>query len=231
MTIETTIRESLGYLRADDDWTRTALVGGLLVLFSPLVVPAVVVYGFYLRVLRGTIAGDDQPPAFDDLEGLLSDGVRAFAVMLGYAAIPIVVGVAFFLVAAVFGGRFGVLGGLIGLLVLLVGGVVTFVLGLALAYLLPAGLASLAERDAVGAAFDPATIRPVVTSTTYATNWLLGFAMVVAAGLVAWIPVLGQAAVFYAVASWLHLVGTVWADAHPVGLFDESEAPDEHAVV
>jgi hypothetical protein len=224
MNVETTIRDSLDYLRNDDGWTKTALIGGVLLFFGWLLVPVFVLYGFYLRVLRGTIEGDDQPPAFDDFGGLISDGLRAFAVALGYAAIPIVVWV-FFLVVG------GLLRGALGVVVGLVGSLVMFVLGLALAYLLPAGLASLAERDSIGAAFDVDSIRPVVTSSNYAMSWLIGFAMVFVAGFVAWIPIVGQAVLFYAVSSWLYIIGNVWADAHPVELIDEGELSDEQAVV
>jgi hypothetical protein len=224
MDVETTIRDSLSYLRNDDDWMKTALVGGVLLLFSWLLVPIFVLYGFYLRILRGAIHNDEQPPAFEDFGSLLSDGLRAFAVALAYAAVPIVVWV-FFLVVG------GVLRGALGALVGLVGSLVMFVLGLAIAYLLPAGLASLAESDSIGAAFDVEAIRPVVTSTNYAMSWLVGFAMVFVAGFVAWIPILGQAVAFYAISSWLYIVGTAWSQAHPVDLMDEGEMPDERPAI
>ena len=57
------IQDALNYLRADDDWTRTVLIGGILSLLGVLVVPTLLVFGYLVRVLRGTMHGKLPRPA------------------------------------------------------------------------------------------------------------------------------------------------------------------------
>lgn len=80
---ETAIR----YLVDSDDGVETILVGGLLTLFSWLLLPAVLVAGYLQRVLVRTDA-DDPAPSFDDWGDLFGDGLKAIAVTLAYFAVP-----------------------------------------------------------------------------------------------------------------------------------------------
>ncbi|MFO8114408.1 MAG: DUF4013 domain-containing protein, partial [Halorubrum sp.] len=114
------ISASLDYLRDGDDAIVTVLVGGLLLLASPLVVPSILVLGYVSRVLRRTADGDDTPPAFEAWGDLLVEGAKAFAVTLVYSLLPLLVfataallGVGAALVGAD-GSTGGLLGGLVG---------------------------------------------------------------------------------------------------------------------
>ena len=51
------LSEAFAYPRRDDDWLRTVLIGGVLLLFSPLFLPALVVQGYLVRVLQGVVGG------------------------------------------------------------------------------------------------------------------------------------------------------------------------------
>ncbi|MFB6195061.1 MAG: DUF4013 domain-containing protein [Haloplanus sp.] len=221
------INDALTYLRTSDDWVRTVVIGGLLTLFGFLVVPTVLVAGYLVRVLRATMHGDDAPPAFDDWGDLAGDGVRAFAIAVVYGLVPtllIAVTAAGSGLAAGPGSRSGlIVGG-----VAVVGGVVALVVGLVVAYALPAALANYAETGRVGAGFAVADLRPVLTSGTYATAWLTGVAVVIGAGVVAGllnvVPLLGTAVGagvgFYAVTAAYYLVGHAWGDVRELERHD-----------
>ncbi|MFA1610874.1 DUF4013 domain-containing protein [Halobellus rubicundus] len=250
------IQQSLQYLRNDEDsWLTTVLIGGVLSLLGALVIPAILVLGYLVRVVRETMRGNEHPPAFDEWGDLLGDGLRAFAVVVVYGLVPAVVsavviggGVLSFVVvggstAGMSGpGAVGPQSGLglgIGLLVILVGGVLALVLTLLAAYIVPAAIATIAEHDDLSRAFSVGELRPVLTSGTYATAWLSGFAIVLAAGLVAGalnaIPPVGFLAGgflgFYAAVAAYYLIGTAWGEIHPVEVRDGGDAADERPAV
>ena len=60
-----------------DGWPHTVLVGALLVATTPLLLPAVLLTGYAVRLLR-TDAEDGTVPAFTDLRALVETGLRAF---------------------------------------------------------------------------------------------------------------------------------------------------------
>lgn len=218
------LSEALEYPRNSDDWLKTILIGGVLSLFSWLLVPAILVAGYIVRVLRSAMAGEETPPVFDDWGDLLGDGLRATVIGLVYGLIPALV----FAVVAVFGGLLAsgnsnLLAGLGGLTILL-GGLVALVLGLAAAYVLPAALANFAETGRMGAGFSWSTLRPVLFNGAYATAWVTGFAIILVAGIVSGIlnivpllgAVVGAFVGFFAAVAAYYVIGTAWADLHPV---------------
>ncbi|GAB6861816.1 DUF4013 domain-containing protein [Haloplanus litoreus] len=222
------INESLTYLRTSDDWVTTVLIGGLLTFFGFLLVPVVFVAGYLVRVLRATMHGDDAPPQFDDWGDLAGDGVRALAIVLGYGILPAVL----LAVTAVFAGLVAGPGPRSGLLVggvVLVGGLLALVLGLLAAYIVPAAVANYAERGRLSAGFAVGDLRPVLTSGTYATAWLLGFVVVfgagVVTGLLSVVPLVGTFVgafvSFYAMAAAYYIVGHAWGDIRGLDLHDD----------
>ena len=237
------LRESLQYPQNRDEWAKTILIGGLLTLLSPFIVPAFVVFGYVVRVIRGTMTGSDVPPEFDEWGELTVDGLKAFVVAFVYGLVPAIV-------MAVFGGL-----GLIGLVAgangdsgigAAVGGMTAFVgflLGLLLtlvaAYVVPAAIANFAETNRVGAAFDFSELRPILASGQYATAWLTAAVVVVAAGVVTGVlnavPFLGFVAgafvTFYALVAAYYIVGTTWGELHPVELREEGDVAGERPVV
>jgi hypothetical protein len=227
------ITDSLTYLRTGDDWLKTVLVGGLLTLLGFLVVPAVLVAGYLVRVLRATMHGDDAPPRFDDWGAMAAEGVRAFGIALVYGVLP-----ALLLAATAAVGGLAASGGrtlaLLGGGLVLLGGLLALALGLVAAYVLPAALANYAEQDRFGAGFALADLRPVLGSGTYATAWLSGVAVVLVAGLVAGllnaVPLLGTVVggfvSFYAVTAAYYIVGHAWGDLRGLAL-DEADGDDE----
>lgn len=236
--------ESLGYLRQSDDWVKTVLIGGVLSLLGFLLVPAFLVFGYAVRVLRATMVGDETPPEFGDWGDLTVDGLKAFAVAIVYSLVPAIV-------MAVFGGL-GVLGIVLGSgdggsglgaalggLTAFLGVVLGLLLSLAAAYVVPAALANFAETGRVGAAFDVGELRPVLTSGAYATAWAVGFAIIVGAGVVTSVLnvvpflgfVVGAFVSFYALVAAYHAVGTAWGQLHPVAVIGEGDASAERPAI
>ncbi|SEO73337.1 Protein of unknown function [Halogranum amylolyticum] len=233
------ITESIDYLRNDDDWVKTLLIGGVLSLLSALVIPTFFVIGYILRVLRGTMRGDETPPVFDDWGDLAVDGLKGFVVGFVYFLVPgVVVAVAVFLgVAGAVAGGGSDTAGLFGGLVALVGALVGFVLMLFAAYITPAALANYAETDRLGAAFSYGDLKPVLFNGTYATAWLYAFAVFLVAGIVSGLlgatgvgAILSAFITFYALVAAYYIVGTAWGELHPVAMRDE-ETTDERATI
>ena len=136
------------------------------------------------------------------------------------------------------GPRSGLAAGL-GLLVVLVGGVVAFAVSLLAAYVVPAALASLAEREDLSGAFSLRELRPVLTTGTYATAWVSGLGIIFVFGLVASalnaIPPVGFLAGgflgFYGAVAAYYLIGHAWGELHEVNVNDERDSVDERPAV
>lgn len=235
--------ESLTYLQRDENWVRTVLIGGVLSLLSVFIVPIVLVGGYYVRVLRATMYGVEEPPEFDEWGDLAMDGLKAFAIGFVYFLVPSVVGgivaavggISFFGGAANNSGAMALAGGLI----FLVGGLIALVLGLAVSYVLPAALANFVEEDSLGAAFAFGTLRSVITTGKYATAWAYGFAIVIGVsvliGLLNVVPIIGGLVglfvSFYGLVAAYYIIGTAWGEIHEVTMFEEDETADEQPAV
>lgn len=235
----TMLEKSFGYLRTAPKWERTVLVGGLLSLFSFLIVPAFALMGYLLRVLRVTMRGDgERPPVFDDWGELTVDGLKGYLVVLAYGLLP---GVAFLVTAAVGVAGFSSgsdVGAVTGSLAVLSGGLVTLVLTVAVAYVLPAAILNYAETDSLSDGFAFGEISTILTHRTYATAFVyvlgvfLGFALV--AGVLNAVPVLGAIASaflgFYVAVVAASIYGTAYAEMNAIEIVDGTDA-DERAVV
>ncbi|MDB9300719.1 DUF4013 domain-containing protein [Halorubrum ezzemoulense] len=149
------------------DWVGRMVVGGVLGLLSVLVIPTFLVFGYLVRVLERTVAGDDEPPEFDDWGDLLAKGVVGALIALAYSVVPVVLYVVLVTVVAGIGsGGGGDLGALIGvtgaLLALAFLPVLLFVY-----YAVPAALTAYAVRGRAGAAFDVDLLKPTLFSADY----------------------------------------------------------------
>ncbi|GAA0660940.1 DUF4013 domain-containing protein [Natronoarchaeum mannanilyticum] len=214
------ISEAIDYPRSNEGSVRTLLIGGLLALTSVLIVPAIVLIGYFMRVLRSVARGDERAPAFENWEGLLREGVRGSVVALAYALVSAVGAVVFV------GGALALTGDAtaVGVALLVIGGLLWVALSLAAAYVTPAALANVAESGRIGAGFDVATLSPVLFSESYATAWLVAAGFVLAGGVVsgifAGIPAVGAVVAafvgFYAGVAAYYAIGRAWGDREEV---------------
>lgn len=230
------IEQVVTYPTNSDDWIKTVLIGGALTLFSFLIIPAFLVYGYVLRVLRAGIDGTEEPPVFDDWGTLLKEGVVAFVIVLIYQLIPLIV---FFLtvggsIAAI--GTGSEAGAGIGIVGLLGGLALSTLLALVFGYVTLIGLANYAHEGTFGSAFDLDMIRSVATDSAYAIPWLYGVGVLIAAAVVASllgiVPILGAIVgvfvTFYGQVAAAWVWGMGFGDA--AGLGGESDADVDPAI-
>ncbi|GAB7008572.1 DUF4013 domain-containing protein [Halorubrum trueperi] len=161
------------------DWVGRILIGGVLGFLSILVLPAFAIFGYLVRVLERTVAGDDVPPEFDDWGDLLVKGIVATVIGFAYAIVPLIAyGI---LVTVVFGtgagigGDVGALIGVVGVLLALLFLPVLFLIY----YAVPAALTAYAARGEMSAAFDVGLLKPTLLSTEYLLAVLTPFVVAV----------------------------------------------------
>lgn len=201
-------REALQYPRSGDGAWRRILIGGVLTALSALIVPAILLAGYYTRVLKAamTDAAVKDVPEFDQWWDLLTTGLGFVAVAIVYGLVPaIVVAIGTQTSAAV-----ASLGGFLGLLVY---------------YLLPAGLANYARKGNFTAAFDVGALSDVVLDGEYAFGWLLALVVLVVGGAIAAalsVVVVGIFVAFYVAVVAFRIYGRAFGAA--LGRGREAEA-------
>jgi len=151
------------FVPEDPDWIKKVLIGGAFMLLTPLLVGAVFVAGYGVRLMRRSARGDARPlPEWDDLGGMFGDGLRAMALYLAYALPVTMVPMALLMVVALAsaglsqaGSRgaseaFGAIAamGFVGLYALMA------VVMLALSLYIPAAFARFVMLDRLGAGFE-----------------------------------------------------------------------------
>ena len=221
------LEEAIRYPWTGEKKVETLLVGALLSVLGVFFVPALLVYGYLIRVIRAVGAGDDEaPPEFDEWTALLVEGFVGFLIGVVYAVVPLTVlglAVASLLLPVTVVSSPGAdpasnlaIGGLLLALVVIVA---TVVIVVAAAYLLPAAIAAYAVTGRAGAAFSFGTLRDIGGSRTYAVAWLVAVVIAVAAqavgGVVAatvigvlLLPVIS----FYGNVAGAYAIGTAVAD-------------------
>lgn len=149
----------------DPEWIKKVLVGGLFVLLSSVFVGLLFLGGYFLRLIQRAARGEPRPlPGWDDLGGILTDGVKACGLYLIGTAVAALVPLSLGCVLFVLGGGMSALlgasrdlaGAAAGALVL---GVVAFyvtvaAVALVLLVFLPAALLRLALTGRFGAGFE-----------------------------------------------------------------------------
>lgn len=195
-------KEALSYPTEHDDWLITVLIGGVLTFLGFLILPLLLVYGYVVRVIQTTTAGEARPPVFEDWGPLLVDGAKAAIIGIVYTLIPLVlIGI---LVAVV-----AVLDLPTALFVLIV--LLSFPLVLAFTYLATVGIVIFAREDSIGAAFDLARVREIALSRSYVVPWLLAVVVAMLVGIVGVIPFIGQLLAPFAVFYAFVVAGRLWA--------------------
>ncbi|MGM0591075.1 MAG: DUF4013 domain-containing protein [Halobacteriota archaeon] len=220
------------YPMESDDWMMTILIGGVLSIFSFLIIPAFILYGYFVRVLRAGMANNPEPPQFDDWGGMLVEGLVAFVIGLVYQIIPIIVfwvTVGGSIMAMASGSNAGVGAGFLGLIG---GGLISFILALVFGYVGMVGVANYAHEGNLGAGFDIGVITDVAFSGKYAIPWLYGVGFLIVAAIIVGVlnivPILGSIigafVMFYAGISAGKLVGMGYADA--LGITSAGRGPE-----
>ncbi|MDY7081996.1 MAG: DUF4013 domain-containing protein [Halobacteria archaeon] len=197
------IADGLAYLSNDENWVKKLLVGGgilaasgfiggalwfLIITYFVSFLIAFPVGGYYIRVMRATVRGEDNPPSFDNWGNLFKDGALAFVISAIYLFVPAVLSfISFFLFVfatasftptpEVEQSAEEIANTVAGLSI---GAFVTFFLAfflwLVLSYFLTIGLVNFAKEEEFGAAFSLNTFREVGFSPKFVLSWIVGFA-------------------------------------------------------
>lgn len=175
---------SVRYPMEGDDWLKTLAIGGVLFIFSFLVVPAILVYGYIITAIRDSLEGETEPPSFGDWGGLFMKGLMSLVIGLIYMIVPIVVAavtVGGSILALATGSNAGQAAGLAGVF----GGLgLSFVLALVFGYFAVVAIVNFARTGEFGAAFDFTTIRQVALDGDYFVAWLLSIVVFVIASII-----------------------------------------------
>lgn len=168
-----------------DSGIKRLLIGGLLVFPGSLViVPTFWVLGFAARCGLAGVREEPEPPSLtDDIGGLIVDGLKVFAVSLGYLLIPLVVmfaAAATIGIGAIQGGDAAAGAGIVGIVLALVG-VVLFLIGF---YVFPAGVLRFMDEESLGAAFSIGAVTDVAFDSDYFVAWLIAFGVNIVIGII-----------------------------------------------
>lgn len=212
------LEESLRYPLNSDDRVATLLIGGLLLVLSVLILPAFVVQGYLVRVLRSAAGGETEAPSFTGWGGLFVDGLKFLVINL---VVGLVIAIPFVGVSAVvFGGATAVgdAGGGTGAALTLVGVLlfaVATLFAIVVAYFLPAMFANFAVEGRLGAAFDLSTVKSIAFTTDYLVAVLLAVVLggvINAIGSLFVLVLVGVPILFYGQVVTYYLFGRAYAE-------------------
>jgi hypothetical protein len=175
------LEEGLSYPLRGDSALGRFIIGGLLVFFSFLVVPAIPLLGYLTEVLGSAARDEAEPPAFENWSSLFAIGLKALVVSIVVGVVPVLVlGVSLGSTIAALAepNSAGVLAG-IGVAGLLASALVFLILY----YLLPATLTNLALGRTIGSAFDVGSLRRTLLSPNYLLAWLVPVVIAIAVNL------------------------------------------------
>lgn len=227
--------ESINYLKDSDDAAKTVLIGGLLAIFGVLIIPALIVQGYVIRVLRRVSAGDTEAPTFGDWGKLTMDGLKAVVIAIVYGLVPAILAVVFIGGGTALADNAPIIGGLVALF----GSLLTLIAGIAVWYMVPAALVRFAENGTMGSGFDYESLGPILRDREYATGWLLALGILVVAGVIASVisvvPLLGWLAAvflgFYAQVTAAYIYARSYAEATEHQLREGPEMDDTRPAV
>lgn len=163
------IGDAISYPRQHDDWLKTILIGGLLIIASAIpvlgIVATVLIYGYFVRVLRSAARDEATPPVFDEWPEMLIDGIKYLGIFLAYYFIPAMISI---ILLAILG-----FDSIVGLLLMGLLMVVAM-------YLFPVALTNFALTDSIDKAFDLSTI----TDAAFTREYFVAVVLAILVGLV-----------------------------------------------
>lgn len=81
------LSRSFEYIFAEDDWFNSVLIGGVFIVFSPLLAGLIMVTGFQVELTRAIKRGEKTMPLWRNAALLFRSGVGSLSVSLAFAAI------------------------------------------------------------------------------------------------------------------------------------------------
>jgi hypothetical protein len=90
MDIGDVVSDSLKY--PSSNWSKVVILG-VLFLISILIIPLFLALGYMFKVVKATLAGIDELPAFEEWGEMLVEGIKLFLVYLIYSLPAIIIGI------------------------------------------------------------------------------------------------------------------------------------------
>lgn len=190
------IIESVKFPSTDVGWIKKILIGGIL-----LIIPIInlIIGGYYIKTLRGSIEGKPGLPEWDDWGDLFIKGLMVAIIVFIYSLIPLIVlfvSIGGALTAAISSGDFSAtsMSAIVG------GSLFSVVLMLIVCLVLPMALSIYAKEDSIGAAFRIGEILSRIKSVPgdYIISIIVLYALLFIVNLVAAIPILGWVIIIFA---------------------------------
>ena len=190
------IIESVKFPSTDVGWIKKILIGGIL-----LIIPIInlIVGGYYIKTLRGSIEGKPGLPEWDDWGDLFIKGLMVAIIVFIYSLIPLIVlfvSIGGALTAAISSGDFSAasMSAIVG------GSMFSVVLMLIVCLVLPMALSIYAKEDSIGAAFRIGEILSRIKSVPgdYIITIIVLYALLFIVNLVATIPIIGWVIIIFA---------------------------------
>ncbi|GAA0258853.1 DUF4013 domain-containing protein [Halobaculum roseum] len=228
------LEDALGYPLRTDDRVATLVIGGALIVASVFVLPAFVLQGYLLRVLRSAATDERAAPSFTDWGELFVDGLKLVVVQAAYGlvvSIPIVAAVVALFIGGVTGSVTGSDAGVaafgaVGLLLVLA----ATLLSILVAYVMPAAMTNFALAGELGAAFDVEALREAALSGRYLVGVLFGVVLGAVINSVAGpfaLILIGIPALFYGQVVTYYCFGRGFAEATDAVAADANEPAEE----
>lgn len=152
MELSENIMDSVKYPISD---LKNLIIFAALILFSFLIIPIPIIFGYIYKVERETLEGNDVLPQFDDLGELIVDGLKIFGVLLVYG---LIIGIIVSIIVGI-GSATG--SDTIRLISLIIGIVITIIMAF---FIIPAPINMILNNGSFGAAFDFGAIKEMITS-------------------------------------------------------------------
>lgn len=223
---ELNIGRAFTFTFEDEEWIVKILIGGLLGLFSFLLIPLPILAGYYLDVIDNTRRGEDLPlPKWDDFGRYLTRGLMVSIGTLVYFLPIIVFAFCYALVGFVDESGEGGLAALVAICltcVILLYSIFVFLF-------LPAAILRYLETGKLSGMFEFATIWNLISANLgqYLIVLILAFAASLAAGIVASITcgILSPWTSFWASIVGAHLLGQFWSGVRGGESIIEDDSP------
>lgn len=190
------IIENVKFPSTDVGWIKKILIGGIL-----LIIPIInlIIGGYYIKTLRGSIEGKPGLPEWDDWGDLFIKGLMVAIIGFIYMLIPLIVlfvSIGGALTAAISSGDFSAasISAIVG------GSLFSVVLMLIVCLVLPMALSIYAKEDSIGAAFRIGEILSRIKSVPgdYIITIIVLYALLFIVNLVAAIPIIGWVIIIFA---------------------------------
>lgn len=199
------VNKSIRYVFDDPQWISKVVIGALLSILGFLILPALILQGYVVKIIRQVMNGDwDGLPEWDDWGGLLRDGFNVFIAELVYT-LPFIVLMIIGLLTT--GGAAGLAGGEDLTALLATGGTLLFfclllLLVVAFLFLTPAILIQYAIKGDLGSMFRFGEVFAIIRNNmadilvAFLVTLVAAFAVSLVGGVLAIIPCLGWIAAF-----------------------------------